>query len=297
MAPTSQPNLTLSATQTSREWFRPNPPLPSIKWGPRNNTNIQESALLIALNKVAKDRDLYLENYWLKNKRAIEKGKNGPNYAWVIPAAQRRKADAADMVNELRRQGVEVSVATAAFKAGNVDVPPATTSSAATSPITPCSTCTSACRTIRPPIPAPMTIPAGPCSTCATSRLIPVTDKAILDEAHDPAHRRRPGRRRHRGHRRDAGSGAHQRQHPDGLPLQEPGRAACSVAEEDFDLDGHKFRAGAFIIPNADRARLEPQLHDLGLSAWAVDAAPAVKTHDLHAPAHRLRPLLVAHAG
>ena len=122
--PDIQPNLTLSATQTSREWFRPNPPLPSIKWGPRNNTNIQESALLIALNKVAKDRDLYLENYWLKSKRAIEKGKNGPNYAWVIPAAQRRKEDAADMVNELRRQGAEVSVATAAFKAGSVSVAP-----------------------------------------------------------------------------------------------------------------------------------------------------------------------------
>jgi len=24
------------------EWYRPNPPLPSIKWGPRNNTNIQD---------------------------------------------------------------------------------------------------------------------------------------------------------------------------------------------------------------------------------------------------------------
>ena len=34
------------ATTTSREWFRPNPPLPSIKWGPRNNTNIQQSASL-----------------------------------------------------------------------------------------------------------------------------------------------------------------------------------------------------------------------------------------------------------
>ena len=35
---------------------------------------------------MARDRELYLENYWLKNKRAIEKGKNGPNYAWVVPA-------------------------------------------------------------------------------------------------------------------------------------------------------------------------------------------------------------------
>src|SRR5690348_16923942 len=120
--PDVNPNLTLGPTQTSREWFRPNPPLPSIKWGPRNNTNIQESALLIAMNKVAKERELYLENYWLKNKRAIDKGKNGPTYAWLIPASQRRKADAADMVNELRRQGAEVHVATASFKAGNVDV-------------------------------------------------------------------------------------------------------------------------------------------------------------------------------
>ena len=32
------------ATTTSREWYRPNPPLAAIKWGPRANTNIQESA-------------------------------------------------------------------------------------------------------------------------------------------------------------------------------------------------------------------------------------------------------------
>jgi hypothetical protein len=112
----------LSATQTSREWYRPNPPLPTIKWGPRNNTNIQESGLLIALNKVAKDRELYLENWWMKNKRSIEKGKNGPLYAWLVPAGQRRKADTADLINELRRQGAEVHKATASYKVGNVDV-------------------------------------------------------------------------------------------------------------------------------------------------------------------------------
>ena len=49
-------NLQLPPTATSREWYRPNPPLPSIKWGPRNNTNIQESALLIALHQVAQDQ-------------------------------------------------------------------------------------------------------------------------------------------------------------------------------------------------------------------------------------------------
>ena len=56
------------------------------------------------------------------------------------------------------------------------------------------------------------------------------------------------------------------------------------AAEEDFEAGGHKFRAGAFIIPNADRAALEPQLKELGLSAWAVASAPAVKTHELDMP-------------
>ncbi len=45
-------------------------------------------------------------------------------YGWVIPANQRRKADAADAVNELMDQGLEFHTATAAFKAGNVDVKP-----------------------------------------------------------------------------------------------------------------------------------------------------------------------------
>lgn len=93
---------------TSREWFRPNPPLPLIKWGPRNNVNIQKSAILFALNYTAKNKDMFLENYWLKNKRSVDKGKDGPTFAWLIPAGQRRKADTADAVNELRRQGLEI---------------------------------------------------------------------------------------------------------------------------------------------------------------------------------------------
>src|SRR3954463_4349154 len=82
-----------SASFPRRECFRPTPPLPFIRWGPRNNTNIQESALLFSLHHVATNRRLYLENYWLKNKRSVDKGKTGPTYAWVIPARQRRKAD------------------------------------------------------------------------------------------------------------------------------------------------------------------------------------------------------------
>ena len=56
------------------------------------------------------------------------------------------------------------------------------------------------------------------------------------------------------------------------------------AAEEPFEAGGRKFTAGAFIVPDADRAKLEPSIKELGLSGVAVAAAPSVKTHDLDVP-------------
>src|SRR6185436_13150735 len=57
-----------------------------------------------------------------------------------------------------------------------------------------------------------------------------------------------------------------------------------SAAEQAFELGGHHFAAGSFVIANANRATLEPQIKDLGLQAWATDTAPTVPTHDLDVP-------------
>jgi hypothetical protein len=58
-----------------------------------------------------------------------------------------------------------------------------------------------------------------------------------------------------------------------------------AAAETAFEADGHKFSAGSFIIPGANRAQLEPVLKDLGLSGYAVASVPnTVKTHDLDVP-------------
>jgi hypothetical protein len=59
---------------------------------------------------------------------------------------------------------------------------------------------------------------------------------------------------------------------------------AMEAAEEEFDAAGRKFRAGAFIIRNANRSALEPTLTSLGLSGWAVTTAPSVRTHNLDVP-------------
>ena len=95
----------------SREWFRPNPTPNDIRWGPRANTNIQQSAIILSLWNMGKERDRFLENYWIKNKNAINRGKLGPIKGWVIPASQHHKQNAAEAVNALMDQGLEFHVA------------------------------------------------------------------------------------------------------------------------------------------------------------------------------------------
>jgi len=109
--------------QTSVEWFRPNPPLNGVRWCIRNNINYQQSALLIALNYMARNGHRYLDQFYRKGVRAIERGhaKDGPN-AFQIPASQARPVEAANLVNLLRFHGIEVRRADKPFKAGDADI-------------------------------------------------------------------------------------------------------------------------------------------------------------------------------
>jgi len=112
----------LPERQTSVEWFRPNPPLNGVRWCIRNNINYQESGLLIALNYMARNGHRYLDQFYRKGVRAIERGraKDGPN-AFLIPANQARPVEAANLVNLLRFHGIEVRRADQPFKAGGAD--------------------------------------------------------------------------------------------------------------------------------------------------------------------------------
>src|SRR5436309_1322999 len=107
----------------SVEWFRPNPPLNGVRWCIRNNINYQQSALLIALNYMARNGHRYLDQFYRKGVRAIERGraKDGPN-AFVIAASQARAVEAANLVNLLRFHSIEVRRADQPLKAGGVDI-------------------------------------------------------------------------------------------------------------------------------------------------------------------------------
>jgi len=94
--------------QSQRAWYRPNPPLPVVKWSIRNNINLQQSGVLFALKHVAENHKKFLMNFYLKSKRSVAKATTEGPAAWVIPEDGKRPLAAAGLVNLLRKQGVEV---------------------------------------------------------------------------------------------------------------------------------------------------------------------------------------------
>jgi len=59
--------------------------------------------------------------------------------------------------------------------------------------------------------------------------------------------------------------------------------ASIDAAEESFTAAGHTFNRGSFIIHDASASDLQNATSELGLQAYALDAAPTVKTHPMRA--------------
>jgi hypothetical protein len=111
---------TLSANQTSRTWYRQNPPLPRVMWSLRNNNNYQQTGLLISLGYFANNRRQFLWNFYEKSKRSILKATTEGPAAYVLPANDPRLGTQAELLRVLQKQRVEVSRAIGPF---SVEVP------------------------------------------------------------------------------------------------------------------------------------------------------------------------------
>jgi hypothetical protein len=281
--PDIQKGLKLPPTATSREWYRQNPPLPSVDWGPRNNTNIQESALLFALDRVAKDREVYLENYYTKNLHAVDGGRTGAVNAWVVPADQTAKLNVVDMINDLRRQGLEVSTADAPFTAGGVSVATGDFVIRADQPY----------RTLADLYFSVQNYPAAnPRPYDDTGWTMSYMRNVVMKTVHDPSVLSRKmtlltNDVTPKGVVSGAGGTILVNHTGDNELVTFRFRlkdVKMQAAEEAFDAGGKHYAAGTFIIPDAPRAAVEKAVADLGLTAEAVAAAPAVKTHPLTTP-------------
>ena len=114
------------SNRLSRKWFRPVPPYREVEWSHRNNINYQQTAVLSALDLVARHPETLLENFWKKSSNSLRRGKTEPPYGWVVPTGQgsvgHRDADAraASLVNLVRRHGIEVHRLTAEITLASV---------------------------------------------------------------------------------------------------------------------------------------------------------------------------------
>jgi hypothetical protein len=96
--------------QSQRAWFRPNPPFPRVRWSIRNNINMQQSAILFAMQYTANNKEEFLNNFYLKSKRSVAKATTEGPAAWVILNDGKRPVLAAQLAHLMQRQGAEVHV-------------------------------------------------------------------------------------------------------------------------------------------------------------------------------------------
>lgn len=308
---------TLRPADTNREWFRPNPPLPKVKWSARDNINMQQSAILFGMNNVASNGQQFLNNFYLKSKRSVEKARKEGPAAWVFPADDSRPAEQAAFLNLLEVQGIEVSRTDkeirlpAASDRGGLDDREASAKRPSRAEKDRDS------EKAEDKKPREMVIPAGsyvvrmdqPYSRLADMVLdtqyyssrdprsyddtgwtlgalrniktVRVADTSVLDQP-----MQKVGQIQIDGGIAGQGKIYLVDNNTDNTLATFRFRLAkvpMEAAEEPFEADGVKFRAGTFVIRNADHAQVEQAAKELGIKIHATGTV-SVPTHPLAAP-------------
>jgi hypothetical protein len=304
---------TLSPGETQRTWWRQNPPLPRVMWSLRNNNNYEQTGLLVSLNYFAQNRRLFLQNFYEKSKRSVQKPGNEGPAAYVLTANDPRPGAQAELLRILQKQHVEISRATAPF---SVTVTRRADASARAAGDSATARHPAATGTETKQFPAGSYIVRmdQPYSRIADALLdrqywapndpqktpyddtgwsFPegfsvqaerVTDPKVLDAAVERVSGdvKAPGGVSGQGavfaidHNADNGLAT----------LRYRLRSAdIAAAEEPFTAAGKKFARGSFVIRGVGGGRdeLDRAARELGLSVVALDAAPSVKTHPVRA--------------
>ncbi len=101
-------------------------PWPGGWWRLRDIVDYEEIVALSFLTTIAKNKEKYLLNYALFAERQIEKGRNEPPSAYLVPLEQRDLPSAFKLVQVLQGGGAEVFEAQSAFVADEVGYPAGT---------------------------------------------------------------------------------------------------------------------------------------------------------------------------
>jgi hypothetical protein len=107
----------LTPEEYSRTWYRQNPPLPVVNWSQRDNNNYEETALLTTISYFSQHTHHFLENYYAKSKRSIDKPTLEGPAAYVVPPDAAQTNRTVELLKVLQRQHVEVQQLTTETKA------------------------------------------------------------------------------------------------------------------------------------------------------------------------------------
>jgi len=101
----------------NRKLYCPNPPLRRMLWSLRNSVSLQQRAALISINYLARNKEKYMENFYLKSKRAVAKAVTEGPAAYLFPADDPRPGQVARLFKLMQAQGVEIHQANNDFVA------------------------------------------------------------------------------------------------------------------------------------------------------------------------------------
>ena len=279
-------------TNVDRSWHRPNTPLREVVWSIRNNVNLQQSALLIALNEVATNREEYLRNFWIKSQRSVAKAVMEGPAAYVFPADDPRPGQQARTLQVLQRHGMEVHRTTGPVQVGEDRFPAGSFVVRMDQPYSRGADMLLDRQYYSPDDPRPYDDVGWTFGPLYNARTVRVVDTDILQAPMtlvegmvQPAGGVVSGRASSPSaylvrYNADNNLTAFRFEHPDIL---------IEAARESFQAGGQDYRAGSFIIPAEGNAGDLPQVLDaagqkFGFTATGVASLPSVATHAVAVP-------------
>ncbi len=286
----------LQPEEYSRTWYRQNPPPATVIWSQRDNNNYEQSALLTTLAYFSHHTHHFLEDYYLKSKRSVEKPTlEGPS-AYVIPADPAQLNRQLQLLHILQLQHVEIQQLSEPVTS---PVPPIKRGAPVTSETFPAGSYV--IRLDQPfsriadalmdkqywapddPQKHPYDDTGWSFSQLFNVKVTRLTDTAILKakmtSASDPE----------AAAGTISGTGSVYAIADSGqtslLTLVYKLKGAhIEVAEKPFDTAGKHFAPGSLLITQVDDQTLGPVMHKLALDAVRLTASPSVTTHAVTAP-------------
>ncbi len=275
--------------QSERSWFRPNPPLPRVKWSLRNNVNLQQSAILLAMNHVSNNKEKFLHNFYLKSKRSVAKARTEGPAAWVLPGDDPRPNEAADLVNLLRMQGCEVHKADKEIETKDGKFPAGSYVVRMDQPYSRMADMLLDTQYYNANDPRPYDDTGWTLGPLRNVKTVRIKDEKILDAPMTllsaPA--------KVTGSIAGSGKAGYVINHNAESALAQLRfrlkDVKMSAAEDTFKVGERSFNAGSFLIkaegnPSDLDARLRKEVIELGIAATAVDKLPEVASHPLAVP-------------